>query len=290
MIVNSSEPAKPTPPQLPTAVYRGCPYFGLPDDAATRLLFPAEGAVCHWAKPESEVDIAYQQTTCLTADYESCVVFLRQQRGPLPPGIASADRQQQRTHRIFWGFMAVLVFAVVGIWIGLWWVNGSGRIPALMPEPTPVSHRAVLPTVTAVVTSSHPTAVPATPSPIPTATLTATPTNTATPTQLPTATLPPTYTPRPTILPTAVPLVLARVNVPRLNIRQGPGTFYDAVALIEAGMELEVIGRIRDGSWLEVCCIAGAPGWVIAESVLVEGEITAVPVTTRFPPTPTIIP
>ncbi|NJN54334.1 MAG: hypothetical protein HC804_05975 [Anaerolineae bacterium] len=291
MIINSSDPAKLTPPRPPTAVYQGCPYFGVADDAGTRLLFPAAGAVCHRAKPESEIDVAYQQTTCLTAEHETCTVFLRQQRGALPPEISGIEGQRTPSHRIFLGVMIILLFAVVGIWVGLWWVNSGGNMAAQKPEATP---EATLLQVVAAVSTNPPTTVPATATAVPpTATMPPTATAVPTHTPTPTASLPPTYTPRAnTVTPpaTAVPLPQAVVNVPRLNVRQGPSTVYDAIALVDEGEQFDVIGRIRDGSWLQVCCIAGVPGWVFTESVSITDSITAVPLITDIPPTPTAAP
>lgn len=286
MIINSSEPAKPT--FRSTAVYDGCPYFGLADDAQTRLLFPVTGAVCHLAKPADEIDTAYQQTTCLTTDHKACVVFLRQKSGPLPPEISGIEGQKARSHRLVWGFIVILLFVMVGIWIGLWWVNDGGQMTAFSPMaiPTVNDAAAIVPSARATATAVPPTAtiVP---------TDTAVPTTTPTATQTPTPLLPATFTPRaltPSPPPTAVPPAQVRVNVLRLNVRQGPGIVYDALALIDEGQEFTVIGRVPDGSWLQICCIDGLSGWVIAESVLVEGDVTAVSPITDIPPTPTTTP
>ncbi len=300
MIVNSSEPAKlPAPP---VSVHDGCPFLGLADDAKTRLLFPAADAVCHLAKPSDEVDTAYQQTTCLTAGHQTCVVFLRPKPGPLPPEISVPEGQRVRPRRLWAGLIVILLLVLVAVWSGLWWGNGrgNGRGPLTALNPTGAPTRAevvVAPSAAAPSAAASATASPTLPPPKPTLPPTSTPTAVPTepPTIAPTATalLPSTYTPRavpPTPSPTATPEVRANVIVPRLNVRQGPGVMYDAIALVDEGSQFAIIGRVPDGSWLQICCVAGAAGWVITESVLVDGDVTAVPVNSDIPPPPTTTP
>ncbi len=279
----------PTPSPL---MFRGCPYFGIVDDADTRLMFPMEGAVCHRAQPVGEVQLSYQQTTCLTAEHQSCEVFLRQQRAPLPPGITGWEVRGPRSRRVFLGMVVILIFTAVGILAGLWWVNDSGDLEALIPAGEP---QGILVAVTHTATATRPahtaTAAPtATYTPSSTPEPTAVPTLTPVPTETLTPSLPPTFTPvRPANTPTATavrPQTSITVNVERLNVRQGPGVTYPSLGLVEFGAVYDVVGRVSDSSWLQICCVEGAASWVLAETVLVQGILDEVPVIRDIPPPP----
>ena len=78
----------------------------------------------------------------------------------------------------------------------------------------------------------------------------------------------------------------ALVLADRLNIRTGPSTDYPIATLVEAGEIFDVIGRLRDGSWWQICCINGNPAWLIAEAVDIWGIQNLVPIV-EVPPLPT---
>src|SRR5262245_60971080 len=61
-----------------------------------------------------------------------------------------------------------------------------------------------------------------------------------------------------------------------LNLRQGPGTDYPVTGSLPAGTEVVVIGRLTDGSWLQVKAEAGE-GWISgqADFVAVESSLLA---------------
>ena len=63
------------------------------------------------------------------------------------------------------------------------------------------------------------------------------------------------------------PVVVAATIVgDRINLRNGPGTNYDAVSRISAGAPVQVIGRTHDGNWFQIRERAGKPAfWVAAE-------------------------
>lgn len=301
-MTNSPESTKQAHTLGLTAVLHSCPHFGIADDVDTPLLFSVEGAVCHRAQPYEEVELSYQQTTCLTAEHQTCPVFLRQQRGPLPPEISGFESGQQRSRRIFWGVMVILLFAVVGILAGLWWTSGNEQLEAsvssngsgaVIEEMGFDEMSVVEPTQTAVPTPS-PTAVPSAtvikviqPDP------TAVPTRTPLPTDTPTPLLPPTFTPLPSPeIPTetAVSLIQAIVNVERLNVRLGPGIEYPSLGLVDLGANLTVSGRISNATWLQVCCVDGVEGWVYTESVITEGDLAQVPIILNIPLLPDVEP
>ncbi len=58
------------------------------------------------------------------------------------------------------------------------------------------------------------------------------------------------------------PTVLAEVDVLELNLREGPGTDYDVIVILEEGMVLEVIGTDDTGEW---ACTPS--GWVSIEYI-----------------------
>ncbi|MFN8567370.1 MAG: SH3 domain-containing protein [Kouleothrix sp.] len=61
-------------------------------------------------------------------------------------------------------------------------------------------------------------------------------------------------------------IVAATIAGDRINLRNGPGTVYDAVGRISAGTPVQVIGRYHDGNWFQVRERAGKPVyWVAAE-------------------------
>jgi hypothetical protein len=83
-----------------------------------------------------------------------------------------------------------------------------------------------------------------------------------------------------------------------VNVRGGPGTTYPILATVEEGTAYQLDGRNEDGSWLQVCCLAGATdagedadaqGWISADflDVTVDGGIEAALPLVDAPPPPT---
>lgn len=70
----------------------------------------------------------------------------------------------------------------------------------------------------------------------------------------------------------------AVINGPLVNIRSGPGTQFDIVATAERGAEYDIVARNPAGDWWSICCVNGAPAWVIAEFVDTDGAVDSVPV------------
>lgn len=76
----------------------------------------------------------------------------------------------------------------------------------------------------------------------------------------------------------------------RLNVRSGPGVDYDIIEVLEEGAVVDMVGRLRDGSWWQICCVAdGAIGWVINDGVEVWGYAEMAPIVAA-PPSPTETP
>lgn len=108
---------------------------------------------------------------------------------------------------------------------------------ALPPRPTPFPTLPRLPSVT-----------PVTPSPTP----------------LPTPTAPaPTPTPAP---------LLARVPGPA-NVRAGPGTTFTIVGVVDAGDQIDLLGRT--GEWYRVSLPDGTLGWMSGQVLEIDPEVAA---------------
>lgn len=101
---------------------------------------------------------------------------------------------------------------------------------------------------------------------------------------IPTATPgPPTITPLPSA---TLEGVWAEVTATALNVRSGPGFDYDRVLQLSEGDLVRVLGATPDYTWLSVQLPNGGLGWINAQYVAIQGDLTTlqfVPV----PPTPT---
>lgn len=99
---------------------------------------------------------------------------------------------------------------------------------------------------------------------------TATPTITPTSINTPTVTTTPTVTPTP--IPTADPDSVIVVQIARGNVRSGPGTQHDIVAVVESGDILQ--GPIQETSgWYQFCCVnEGETAWISSTLVSVQSK------------------
>ena len=99
---------------------------------------------------------------------------------------------------------------------------------------------------------------------------TATPTKTAAPIITPTTT--PTHTVTPTPIPTADPDSVIVVQIARGNVRSGPGTQHDILAVVQSGDILQ--GPIQETSgWYQFCCVNdGETAWISKTLVSVQSK------------------
>ena len=69
--------------------------------------------------------------------------------------------------------------------------------------------------------------------------------------------------------PTAAPAtdLTAQITVDSLNVREGPGTGFNALGNIPANTQVTVLSRSEDGAWWYICCLPGTEtsGWVSAQ-------------------------
>lgn len=70
----------------------------------------------------------------------------------------------------------------------------------------------------------------------------------------------------------------AVVNAPLVNLRAGPSTTTNVVAVVERGAEYEVVGRSDDDEWWQICCEGDQAVWISREFVDTDGPVDAVPV------------
>jgi hypothetical protein len=74
-----------------------------------------------------------------------------------------------------------------------------------------------------------------------------------------------------------------------VNVRNGPGTNYNAIGALAAGQGFDITGKNAAGSWLQFD-YNGRPGWVSADLVTVSGDAGSVQVAQNIPPPPTARP
>ncbi len=121
-----------------------------------------------------------------------------------------------------------------------------------------------------------------------------------------------TFSPQPTVTAsatktaTAVPTVdeAFRVRISNqynsINVRVGPGTTYEAFAILLAGAQVTVLAKNGDGTWYNIIMDNGQRGWISASvaEAIANATLTAIPTAltipalltatrTQPPPTPT---
>ena len=176
---------------------------------------------------------------------------------PGPGGQAAADRLQKRHPKAkipvwIWAVIGVAGLGVVGVIFGVAFLSRMLTAPPSAPANTP------LPLVQA-------TEIP---------TLQALQTNT--PTRLPNT---PTYTAVSTDTP--LPPVVLRINA---NVRTGPGTLYPIKTVLNAGTQVQVVGRNRAGDWLVIALPGNEQGWIALNAVQGVIDVNGLPEISAPPP------
>lgn len=74
-----------------------------------------------------------------------------------------------------------------------------------------------------------------------------------------------------------------------VNVRSGPGTTFAIVASLAENDLVELLGKTPTGDWWQVRTAGGATGWVFAQLVEAQGDVSTVAVAANIPepPTPT---
>lgn len=175
------------------------------------------------------------------------------------------------TNIVLFLVMPFVVFAPAG---GLP-LQPAGGSPAAAVASTSTAQAVptALPTATAALLAAPPPAAAPSPSPQPavaTATLPPSPTP-----------VPASPTPAPSPTPSASPTAAspwAVVRDARLNVRAGPGVQHDVLLVALPGQRYPITGQDPVGEWLLIRYADEREGWVFADYVAVEGDITSVPV------------
>ncbi len=131
--------------------------------------------------------------------------------------------------------------------------DNLGILPSLTPTVTPTRTATPLPTVTPLVLPTNP--------------------------PLPTATVPPV---------TATPRAEVCTTCGGLRLRDGPGGAGNVVTMLAANTPLNIIGRTADNAWVQVIIPDGTIGWVAAEYVTFNVDVSLVNVSgVAVEPSPT---
>ncbi len=189
----------------------------------------------------------------------------------------------------------------------------SAAVVAAQPSPTvqPTATNTVVPiTLTLAPTlTPPPTVTPIPPTSTNTPTITRTPfqfptgtpspTPSLTPSQPPAITLAPTLTPVPsltstfgqpptftpvvfaTLTPSSTPLPSAQVceTCNNLRLRDKPGSAGSVIDLLSAGTPVTIVGRTENNTWIQVVLADGRTGWVSADYLVLNIDLTVVSVT-----------
>ena len=104
-----------------------CPFLGLPDDSATRLSYPSPWNYCHRARPVEGVKLEHQGACCLTDQYRTCPVFLRERPASLPLELRQRSAPAKPWKKGLWLLLGLLVLA--GLFAGWQLSTGAIRVP-----------------------------------------------------------------------------------------------------------------------------------------------------------------
>ena len=170
--------------------------------------------------------------------------------------------------------LAILVLSLPPI--SLW-----SKLFSKEPLTTPATQLATLVSPTATATMPAEESPSPTPSPAPTSTPTE-----AVPTETPQPTSVPTTLPSPTLTPTPKPDAVVNAGM-GLNLRAGPGTFYEILTVLNNGIPLKVLGKEPTGVWYQVETGDEKKGWVHRDYVILNIPADSIPVSSEIPPTPT---
>jgi uncharacterized protein YgiM (DUF1202 family) len=81
----------------------------------------------------------------------------------------------------------------------------------------------------------------------------------------------------------------ARIIIPFLNVRSGPGANYSGIGQVKSGDIVIILGRNEDRKWWAIQSPSGLRGWILNNPayIAVSGDISRVPLAAAKPsPTP----
>lgn len=96
----------------------------------------------------------------------------------------------------------------------------------------------------------------------------------------------------PTSRPTNTPLssLPSGSVVQAVNLRAGPGTYYDKVGGLAAGDQFEIMGQTENGEWYCIKLASGEVVWLAAFLVTTEADSLPIIQSDQIPPSPTVPP
>ncbi|MBE2200758.1 MAG: SH3 domain-containing protein [Anaerolinea sp.] len=80
--------------------------------------------------------------------------------------------------------------------------------------------------------------------------------------------------------------VTGLVNTGALNVRTGPDVTYPSIAVVNGGVQLNLIGRTANGIWVKVSLADGQQGWVNTSLLILSADVSYLPETAAPTPTP----
>lgn len=153
-----------------------CPHLGLLQDPTTPAVFPSERNFCHKVIPPQAIQDDYQQVCCLAAAHQDCPVF----QSPAPSAretffyhpVSSPPRQAG----LFPVLFGLLLFAIVLLAGGAYWLSLNRPQPSVPVAPTAAVLESASPVILAtegvVEIVPAPTSTPTFPPPTETASVT----------------------------------------------------------------------------------------------------------------------
>ncbi len=80
--------------------------------------------------------------------------------------------------------------------------------------------------------------------------------------------------------------VTGLVNTGALNVRTGPDVTYPSIAVVNGGVQLNLIGRTANGIWVKVSLADGQQGWVNTSLLILSADVNYLPEIAAPTPTP----
>ena len=123
-----------------------CPYLGLLHDPTTPAVFPSERNFCHKVIPPQAILNEHQQVCCLADVYQDCPVFQASASSARGEFFYRPDSLQPNRAGVFPVLFGVLLFSIVLLAGGAYWVGLNRRpVPTLfvataivLESPSPV--------------------------------------------------------------------------------------------------------------------------------------------------------
>lgn len=78
---------------------------------------------------------------------------------------------------------------------------------------------------------------------------------------------------------------MAAVSTGSINIRSGPGVEYGVTAAVDYGVNVQLLGRNNDSTWVKIRLANGHEGWINAALITANVAISSLPVMTSSAPT-----